>query len=111
MHHFTVWALTIFLSFRPGYGSAQATLILDDALSEQQGVEIRQVVKAVTERYGLMLRYQFEPSTVMVFSTNPSFLARDHTNRTGGGYAEKLQAFQNWINAEAGYRRIYVHVG
>lgn len=104
-------AITLLLCLTPAFSSAQPTLLLDDALSDRKLNEIRQVVDDVTERYLEVLGYQFQPSTIMVFSSNPSFLAREHTNSTGSSYAENIQAFQNWINAEAGYRRVYVHVG
>jgi hypothetical protein len=111
MFRLSAFVVSVLLLALPNEIVAQPTLVFDPALSNQQETELQALLEEVLARFESRLGYQFEPSTVMVFSADPAFLARDQTRRTGGSYSRKLQAFQSWINAEAGYRRIHVNLG
>jgi hypothetical protein len=102
--------VSLILLAPPNNLAAQPTLVLDPALSDQQLSEIQSVTGDVLTAFERSFSFQFQPSIVMVFSSDPVFLARDLSRRTGGPYEDNLRAYQNWIHAEAGYRRIHVNM-
>lgn len=111
MRRLQVVLFSIFFLALPVKLVAQPALVLDPALSSQQEAEIRSVVGEVLGQYERRLNFRFKPNTVMVFSADPAFLARDYAQRTKSSYSRKLEAFESWIDAEAGYRRMHVNVG